>query len=322
MTARRRFVGVLVAPGLVTAIVLGCGQSMLGVRQRTVAEPPAPAVSSLPALSFTASLVPAATSVPASSAAPSTTSLLERFTTSELAPEARRVAEAITSVFENSTPQLQYGYSAVLDDGRGITAGRAGFTSATGDLVVVVRRYIEMKPSSPLAPFLPVLEDLDAVKSDDTSALSGFEAAWRIAAEDPVMRAVQDGVVNELYYNPAMGYAASLGAVLPLTLASLYDTIIQHGNGSDPDGLAALIAETNSAAGITLPVGVNEMRWLEVFLSVRKQHLLHSFAPETRTVWAASAGRCDALVDLAAQSEWALDAPVRLRAFGSTWVIN
>ena len=318
MTAGRRFIGVLVAPGLVTAIVLGCGQSMLGVRQRTVAEPPAPAASSLPALSATASLVPAATSVPASS----TTSPLERFTTSELAPEARRVAEAITSVFENSTPQLQYGYSVALDDGRGITAGRAGFTSATGDLVVVVRRYIEMKPSSPLEPFLPVLEGLDEVKSDDTSALSGFAAAWRIAAEDPVMRAVQDGVVNELYYNPAMGYAVSLGAVLPLTLAALYDTIIQHGNGSDPDGLAALIAETNSAAGITLPVGVNEMRWLEVFLSVRKQHLLHSFAPETRTVWAASAGRSDALVDLAAQSEWALDAPVRLRAFDSTWVIN
>src|SRR4051794_21747519 len=61
--------------------------------------------------------------------------LRERFTTHTLSPDAQRVAEAITSVFENSTTELQYGYSVELDDGRGVTAGRAGFTSGTGDLV-------------------------------------------------------------------------------------------------------------------------------------------------------------------------------------------
>jgi hypothetical protein len=36
----------------------------------------------------------------------------------------------ITSTFENSTLELQYDYVENIGDGRGITAGRAGFTSA------------------------------------------------------------------------------------------------------------------------------------------------------------------------------------------------
>src|SRR5579862_8416717 len=46
----------------------------------------------------------------------------------------RRRADQIISVFENDTIELQYGYTEELDDGRGLTAGRAGFTTATGDL--------------------------------------------------------------------------------------------------------------------------------------------------------------------------------------------
>src|SRR5688572_10409507 len=41
----------------------------------------------------------------------------------------KRRAEAITSILENDTPKLQYAYAEALDDGRGITPGRAGFTT-------------------------------------------------------------------------------------------------------------------------------------------------------------------------------------------------
>lgn len=280
------------------------------------------AIVALTALSIgTAAVVEIVTSQTSGGSEPSVKSLDGWFTAHELTPGTKRIAESITSAFENGTPELQYGYAEELDDGRGITAGRAGFTSATGDLVLVVRRYVTLVPASPLARYLPVLEALDVDGSDDTSGLAGFVPVWEQAAADPIMRTVQDGVVDELYYRPAMDHAARIGAVLPLTLASLYDTIIQHGDGDDPDGIGAMITEANTLAGGAAADGVNETVWLRTFLSVRHQHLLHAFDPDTREAWAESAGRAEALIDLADQDEWALEAPVKLHAFGDTYVL-
>src|SRR5690348_1229720 len=44
-------------------------------------------------------------------------------------------AEMLTSLFENGTPVTQYAFAQDIGDGRGITAGRAGFTTGTGDLL-------------------------------------------------------------------------------------------------------------------------------------------------------------------------------------------
>src|SRR3954454_6473988 len=68
-------------------------------------------------------------------------------------PERKHRAAQITSSFENSTLELQYGYIDNIGDGRGITAGRAGFTSATGDLLLLVQRYTKAKPGNVLAPY-------------------------------------------------------------------------------------------------------------------------------------------------------------------------
>ena len=38
-------------------------------------------------------------------------------------------ADELVSAFENSTTEVQYGYAENLGDGRGVTAGRAGFTT-------------------------------------------------------------------------------------------------------------------------------------------------------------------------------------------------
>jgi chitosanase len=50
-----------------------------------------------------------------------------------LTPQQHETIDQLTSLFENSTPILQYGYCEDIDDGRGLTAGRAGFTSGTGE---------------------------------------------------------------------------------------------------------------------------------------------------------------------------------------------
>jgi chitosanase len=75
----------------------------------------------------------------------------------EFSEDQRELADQIISVFENDTPVIDYAYAENLDDGRGITAGRAGFTSATGDMLEVVERYTGIVPVNPLAAYLPRL---------------------------------------------------------------------------------------------------------------------------------------------------------------------
>lgn len=261
------------------------------------------------------------TAVPTAPVPPTLGELRARFKVSALSPDTKRTAEAITSIFENSTPELQYGYSETLDDGRGVTAGRAGFTSGTGDLVIVVSRYVRARPHSELARFVPALQDLAKRGSDDVSALVGFGPLFAEAAEDAEMRAVQDAVVDELYYLPMLRQAEAVGVVLPLTLAVLYDTAIQHGTYTDPDGLPSLVAETTAAAGRPAD-GVDERVWLRQFLRVRRQHLEHSAEPSTRAAWAESVVRCDAFETLATDHRWALDLPLPVAVYGSSWTLR
>src|SRR5215211_6885999 len=63
--------------------------------------------------------------------------------------------DKLISEFENSTSVIQYCYVEALDDGRGYTVGRAGFTSATGDLLEVAEQYTRAVPGNPLEPLLP-----------------------------------------------------------------------------------------------------------------------------------------------------------------------
>src|SRR3954462_1554546 len=123
--------------------------------------------------------------------------------------ERKLRAAQIISTFENSTLELQYDYVENIGDERGITAGRAGFTSATGDLLLVVRRYVETKPDNVLTPYVPALEAVNG--TDSVTGLGGFADAWAEVAEDPDFRKLQDELVDELYFTPAMTMAADLG---------------------------------------------------------------------------------------------------------------
>jgi chitosanase len=149
----------------------------------------------------------------------------------QLAPQQKLRTEQLISLFENSTLDFQYGYAEVLGDGRGVTAGRAGFTTGTGDAYEVVKQYTDRVPHNPLARYLPELKRLlTAADRDDVSKLGGFIRAWRQAAQDPLFRAIQDRTMEEMYYLPALAHAQAQGARLVLSRSVLYDTIIQHGN--------------------------------------------------------------------------------------------
>jgi chitosanase len=234
--------------------------------------------------------------------------------TNVFSAEQKRRAEQLTSLFENGTTEIQYGYVENLDDGRGYTCGRAGFTTGTGDAYEVVKRYTDRVPHNPLAKYLPELERLNSLPENsderaDISGLKGFPDAWQSLGNDKVFRAVQDEVSDEWYYRPAMVRASQVGIRTALGKAIFYDTIIQHGDGDDPDGLPALIAATTRKMGGTPKTGVDEKKWLSTFLDVRRADLAYAHDPATREEWAQSVERVDSLKQLLKKGNFDLHGP-------------
>jgi hypothetical protein len=101
-----------------------------------------------------------------------------------LSPAQKKRADMLISVFENSTLEPQYGYVEDLGDGRGYTAGRAGFCSGTGDLLEVAKKYSLLRPVNPLALYLPRLEEL-AAAGGDPDGLKAMADRASAAAKPP-----------------------------------------------------------------------------------------------------------------------------------------
>ena len=231
-------------------------------------------------------------------------------------PARKHRAAELTSTFENSTLELQYGFAQNIGDRKGITAGRAGFTSGTGDLLMFVRRYSELKPDNPLARYLPALEAVNGTAS--TAGLDGFIGAWAVSAQDPDQRRLQDELVDELYFTPAMDLAAQAGVRTPLGQAILWDTMIQHGAGGE-DGTRAILEDTAATAG---DPGQDEAAWLEVFLDVRLHHLDHAYKNTTATAEESSQSRINALRSILREGNLALEPPMRWEVYGDTFTLN
>ena len=231
------------------------------------------------------------------------------------------IAEMV-SVFENSTPEIQYAYVEDLDDGRGYTAGRAGFCTACGDLLTVVNDYTAKVPDNPLATYLPTLTRLAASSDDSTNGLDGFEAAWRTAAKDPVFRQVQDQVTDALYVAPARRLAQDNGVHSALGLAILVDTAVEQGTDDDPDSLPSLVKKTNADVRGAPSDGIDETKWLRAFLDIRRATLENPSSPDTRDAWRESVGRVDALDALLDAGNLDLRTPFTINPWGDPQTIN
>jgi len=240
----------------------------------------------------------------------------------ELTGDARRRAEQLTSLFENRTIVLRYDYIEALGDGRGYTAGRAGFTTGTGDFLDVVERYTAQVGDNPLSPYLPRLRVLAAAESGSITGLTGLPAAWAAAAADEAQRAVQDAVVNDDYYVPAMNAAACSGATLPLSMAFLYDTVIQHGDGNDADSMGSILERTRRTMHGTPATGVGELVWLRALMAERRKDLARACAASTRKEWADSVDRVDAFRALFDAGAISLDGPLSVPLDGGVITVR
>ena len=233
----------------------------------------------------------------------------------------RKIADQIISIFENNTPIIQYDYAENLFDGRGITAGRAGFTSATADMLEVIKRYSVIVPHNSLSKYLSRLEELAINEDDSIIGLDGLEESWRECANDVIFRDVQDEILNEWYFNPAVIQAQLLGAKFPLTLLNLYDAIIQHGEGDDLDGLPSIINRTTSNVGGTIKDGIDEKIWLKEFMSVRRAILENPNNQEAQIEWSESVKRVDTLIELYNKNKFYLELPIVVDTWDTAFVL-
>ena len=231
-----------------------------------------------------------------------------------LSANQKRVVFSLTNLFESGEVYPSYSIVENLDDGRGYTSGKSGFTTATGDAYLVVKEYTKLKPGNVLSGYLTKLKELSDGESGSISGLDGYADAWHRAALDPLFRQVQDQITEELYYLPAMETADELGVKTPLSKAFLYDTIIQHGGGDDEDGLYSMLDRVEERVGGTPADGIDERQWLKNFFDIRQQTLLNADNPDTREVWAESAYRVDAYRDLLDEDNLQLETPIRVNA--------
>lgn len=229
------------------------------------------------------------------------------------------IEDKIVSVFENSTTVIQYAFIANINDGRGYTAGRAGFTSATGDMLEVVKEYTARSPDNPLAKYLPALRQVNGTAS--VAGLDGIVQDWQAAARDANFIAAQDSVNERLYRQPARGLAAASGALLPLSRLAIYEAGIQHGYGVDYDSVNKIAERAAIAVNGTPRNGVDEKKWLQAFLAERRKDLLNPANKATAAGWAAAVGRADAMQSLYDKANFNLDKPIFITVYGDSFSI-
>lgn len=260
-----------------------------------------------------------------------------------MGPAQKNRANALLSIFENAHSEPQYGVAEELGDGRGITFGRAGFTTGTGSGLLVVQRYVELAPeNNTMAEYLPALERNDrwtrglepapvprasgtgsalgqplggiGAPSDDLEGLDGFAEAVREAGEDPAFQQAQDETLEVMYFRVSQRVAKTLGLRSALSKAQLYDAWVQHGMG-DPEANHDLFGQSangiaewvNKKLGGYPLTGLNERLWLTTYLARRRWVLTH-----TDATWEASASRVDVFRYLLEGGAMGLDKPVML----------
>ncbi|KAL3134858.1 hypothetical protein ABBQ32_007824 [Trebouxia sp. C0010 RCD-2024] len=228
-----------------------------------------------------------------------------------LSAPQKLAAMQLTNLFENGNFEFNYGYCENINDGRGVTAGFAGFTTANGDALDLVREYTAGYPQNRLAKYLPALILLGKTQSDSTALLTGFCKAWAAEAHNIPFQLAQQAQVDSVYYRPSQESADSLGLQYALSRAFLYDTIIQHGDGDDGDSLAAIVNRTNALQGGSPADGLDESIWLPAMIRERRHDQLHPENAATADQWIVSVERTDVFSQLAETQQWGLSGTIR-----------
>ncbi len=225
------------------------------------------------------------------------------------------VVDQVISAFENGSTEIQYNYIEHLHDGRGYTAGKAGFTTGTGDLYDLVKGYSRKKPDSLFTPLLPILRKRAEDESSSVHGLRKLISIWKKSCLDPDFIAEQDLAVERMYKTPTRKYLRKYRFSYPLTYLIFYDAIIQHGNGSDPDSFNGIVKLMKSRPS-------DEKKFAKLFLKARLEVLSDPSEESTAEEWGESLDRVYALQKIVKTSNWNLETPFNLQVWGDLFRIK
>lgn len=217
--------------------------------------------------------------------------------------EKQRVIEAIINTFETGVPAGDYSAVTILRDGAGISYGRSQATDRADNLDTIVYRYIDRKGplGEALRPFLDELEADGTARVDPAHPPEWCRRLMALLAEagkDAVMRKAQDDVFHERYWVPAKGHAESMGLMLPLSWALVYDTCIQSG----PDAVSRMRKLFPEQPPVR---GGKEEAWARAYVAARQAWLAsHPTAAVRRSTYRTREFR--RLID---SGNWQLETP-------------
>jgi chitosanase len=161
---------------------------------------------------------------------------------------------------------------------------------ASSDLVEVLQAYQDQQ--SIHSTDSEILEQFARDKSTDTSTLRGLVDGWNDSINDHKLRQARRTLLENFYWDPCLEYCEKLGLQLPISKAVLYDTILQHGDGNDPDSLGAILSSIDVCAE------EDEAAWLSEFLHHRQNILEHACNEDMRQLWKESTVWVEALRQL------------------------
>ena len=223
-----------------------------------------------------------------------------------------KTMEQIVSIFEYSTPVIQYCAIEDIHDGRGFTAGNAGFTTATGDFYELILRYRKLKPDSPFNQYEEILKNRALHQDPSTVGIEKLPMIWKSVCETELFKKAQDQLVHDFYKKPAQFYLKNYNLHSPLAYLIFFDTVIQHGDGNDPDSFKGVIHKMNF-----LPS--SEPEFLMEFLRARIMVLNYASNPETREVWKESVDRAFSLLKLVQDRKFKLRTPLTIHVWDENW---
>lgn len=218
-------------------------------------------------------------------------------------------AQEIVAVFETGkvTSSASYSTCTILKDGAGISYGKHQSTDRADSLDQIVLRYLDAKGqyADEIKPYLSLLTSDATSKVDPSNPPANVKALMDLlkkAGQDPVMQKAQDAVFDDGYWNPAVSQAESMGLVLPLSYAIVYDTCIHSG----PGGVAKIRKLFNEVPPAR---GGDEKAWAKAYVMARREWL----ASSSNTLVQKTVYRMDAFLALMRDGNWDLVTPFKVR---------
>jgi chitosanase len=228
--------------------------------------------------------------------------------------QQKNVILQLTTTCENSDTKLAFNYAENIGDGRGITFGCIGFTTGTYDGNMLIKHYTKLNPNNTLAKYIPALDKIDKEShpnglNGNTKGLENFIKDVK-ACTDPLFKQAQIDLLNELYWNPALNLANSIGVKNQLTLAFIYDMCVNHGE----DGARSLVNKAKSKVGGTPKDGVNENTFLSALFDYRTTYIQQD--------WAGGVDRVNGFRKLLNANNLNLTPPFKFTVYGDTFTID